>query len=150
MDFSTFHLPRWRELPMIPLYMDQVLYVLNDTFAPLTVEKDPVATPSAINSYVKAKLLEPPSNKKYMREHLAKLIILYLLKRVLLMAEIDALLKQLFAHDSEAAYDLFCEAFEACLRGEKQAECPALLEAALQACCGKLNVEWLLVGSVKK
>lgn len=78
MEFTCL---RWDLLPQIALYMDQVLLVLNQALAPLSVSEEPVVTGTMINNYVKMKLTPPPEKKKYAREHLAMFLMICLLKR---------------------------------------------------------------------
>ena len=113
-DTANFHCPRWKELPGISLYMDQVLLVVNETLKPLLGGIDPGITAAMINNYVKQKLLSPPSKKKYERGQLSSLIMICILKRVLAISEIDALLASLEMKE-DARYDLFCDALEAAL-----------------------------------
>ena len=42
MDNNNFelHLPRWKELPNIDLYIDQVVTLINETLAPILTKSD--------------------------------------------------------------------------------------------------------------
>ena len=143
-----FTCPRWAQLPQIALYMDQVLLVLNQALAPLAVTEDPVVTGTMINNYVKMKLAAPAVKKKYDREHMARFVMICLLKKVLSMTEIAAVLEKLLAERTlEAAYDLFCGELETRLRqldGPDGGECPAYLAAAVRAVACKISIEWHL------
>ena len=86
-----FTLPRWEALPDLALYMDQVLLVLNTALGPVTVGEGPAVTASMVNNYVKLKLTAPAEKKKYDRAHLAKFLMICLLKKVLSMQEIAAM-----------------------------------------------------------
>ena len=109
----VFHCPRWNELPTLPLYMDQVVFVLEETFAPLGGGTEQALTPAMINNYVKKKILPPPVKKKYSRDHLALLVFLGVMKRTLSMAEVSGLWQLLAAaFGAEAAYDTFSERLE--------------------------------------
>lgn len=112
MEIEVFHCPRWEELPQLALYMDQVLLVLSSTFAPLSAGQPPV-TASMINNYVKLKLTAPAEKKKYNREHLARFVMICLLKKVLSMQEIAAVLERLLAGQSlSEGYDRFAQELE--------------------------------------
>lgn len=69
------------DIPDIDLYMDQVLTFLERKLAPITDDKNerPI-TKTMINNYVKAGVLPPPEKKKYTREHMIYLLLLYFLK----------------------------------------------------------------------
>lgn len=142
-----FRCARWAELPRLELYLDQVMLMLEEILAPMLPDGGCVSA-AAINNCVKQKLLAPTVKKKYGRSHLADLVVLFLLKRVLSTAEqlpVLEVLKQ--GRTPEEAYDLFCAELEYHLNaGESPApaECPPLVRAALQALAGKLRFELLL------
>lgn len=157
---KNFHCPRWDELPSIPLYMDQVLLVLNEILQPLSRSKDALVTSAMINNYVKQKLIAPPIKKKYGREQLSRLIIICLLKRVLSISEIVYLFKETDDPALQNKYMLFCDLLESALRqgleggisaimsscGEKS---DAALCAALLSLAGRIYVEFSFQGSAE-
>lgn len=112
-EASDFHCPRWNELPGIPLYMDQVVFVLQESLSLFAEDDGNVITATMINNYVKQKVIVPPGGKRYGREQLATLIMVCLLKRVFSISEIIALI-ELFTENGTLsdAYDLFCSEFE--------------------------------------
>lgn len=55
-------LPRWRQLPEVDLYMDQVLLLMEKYLRSATGER--VVTSAMINNYVKMGALPPPERKK--------------------------------------------------------------------------------------
>lgn len=148
---SQYRCPRWNELPSLSLYMDQVLIVVDDALSALSVDDASVATSSMINNYVKMKMIDPPENKKYSREHVAQLIMLSLLKRVLSMSEITVVLDELHRDNTaQQAYDMFCDELERCLHetllnaGREESGAPEIFAAAVKALTGKLVFEFLL------
>ena len=93
-DFRCPVLPRWDELPGIPLYMDQVLILLNGCLYP-DIEGVPdsrALTPSMINNYIKSGIFPPSVKKKYFRHHLAALIMVCVLKETVSIGDIPGLL----------------------------------------------------------
>jgi len=145
MEFSCL---RWAQLPQIALYMDQVLLVLNQALAPLSVSDSPAVTGTMINNYVKMKLAAPAEKKKYDREHMARFVMICLLKKVLSMTEIAAVLEQILTqHSLEEAYDLFCRELELRLQspeGPDSRDCPAYLAVAVRAVACKILLEQML------
>lgn len=145
MEFSCL---RWEQLPQIALYMDQVLLVLNQTLAPLGRPEEPMITSTMINNYVKMKLAAPAVKKKYDREHMARFIMVCLMKKVLTMAEITALLDRLLQSWSlEEIYGLFCRELELRLHsldGADSENCPQALAAAVRATACKIVLEQML------
>jgi hypothetical protein len=71
-------LPEWEQLPDFGMYMDQSVTYVGRTFPGIIGRLD--LTPSMINNYVKAGLIEKPSGKKYSRDALAQLLMICLLK----------------------------------------------------------------------
>ena len=141
---------RWEQLPQIALYMDQVLLVLNQALAPLNVSDTPAVTSTMINNYVKMKLAAPAEKKKYDREHMARFMMICLLKKVLSMTEIAALLEKLLTGRSlEEGYGLFCRELELrllALDGPDGEDCPDYLAAAVRAVACKIAIERMLGG----
>ena len=82
------------DIPEIELYMDQLLFFLNSKLEPFKREAaEKILTKTMINNYTKDQLLAPPKNKKYSKEHIMLLILVYQLKNVLSINDI----KQLFS-----------------------------------------------------
>lgn len=84
---------RLADIPDIELYMDQLLTLLNGKLRPFAREPgDKILTKTMINNYTKFQLIPPPKNKKYAKEHLLLLILVYQLKTVLSFGDIKRLL----------------------------------------------------------
>jgi hypothetical protein len=81
-------LPSWDELPDLELYMDQVLSLVGRYLPGSDVKS---LTASMVNNYVKQKVLPPPVNKRYTRNHIAALLMLCSLKSVMPIADIQQL-----------------------------------------------------------
>ena len=115
-ELVAFHCPRWDELPEFDIYMDQVIYYLNDHLAVLNVaESDKEITASMINNYVKNSIVKAPIRKHYKRYHLAFLIVVTILKRVYSLSEISqmiAIQTAMKRSDLKTAYDTFAAYFE--------------------------------------
>jgi len=113
----NYRCPRWGDLPNIGLYMDQVTSVLGEyVFLFYPADQQKPVTPTMINNYVKQKIIMPSKNKKYNREHLARLYILFLLKPVLSLGEICEGISFMSKDQSIAQnYDLFCDEIEAAM-----------------------------------
>ncbi len=82
----------WDALPSLELYMDQVITLINREIDLFLTDKDRGITPSMINNYVKAGALPRPEQKKYNREHLATLFLIYMLKAEFSIQEIRDLI----------------------------------------------------------
>lgn len=130
-------LPRWRELPDLELYMDQVTSLVCRY-----LQDDRELTASMVNNYVKHKVMPAPVRKKYTREHLAYLIVICTLKPVLPISTIRRMMEdELAVQDLPTFYDAFCTLFEdSCretaarhLKNESLSQAGTLCRAALCA-----------------
>ena len=95
-DIEKFHLPRWKEIPEIDLYIDQVVSLLENYLANYIANDNEkgehIITKTMINNYVKHGVVKSPVNKKYSREHIAYLFVIFVLKQIYSMEEIKKLI----------------------------------------------------------
>jgi hypothetical protein len=83
----------FEEIPKIDLYMDQVIQLFENKFNETKRNEDEkVLTKTMINNYVKGKLIFPIQNKKYSKEHLILMSLIYQLKGSLSINDIKATL----------------------------------------------------------
>ena len=115
--YLNYRCPRYEQMPSIQLYKDQVVSVLEEYIAPFIREDEKLITSSMINNYVKHKIIKPPMNKKYDREHIAFLYIICLLKRFMPIEQIKEGMQFVISRSSmRVAYDMFCDEFENALQ----------------------------------
>jgi hypothetical protein len=77
------------EIPNIDLYMDQVIQLFENKFSESKRNsEEKVLTKTMINNYAKGKLVFPIHNKKYSKEHLILMSIIYQLKGALSINDI--------------------------------------------------------------
>lgn len=83
------------DIPNMDLYMEQLTSFINENLGSLKRNADDkLLTKTMINSYTKDGLLMPPENKKkYTRNHIILLILIYHLKQILSITDIHALIK---------------------------------------------------------
>ena len=118
-ELRNTHLPRWDELPDIEIYMDQLITLLDryTTNFHIDSHQEKLVTASMVNNYVKQKLIPAPIKKKYNQRHLARLIVITILKQAF---DIPAIKKgiewQTHSGDYQTAYDQFCAQTEATIR----------------------------------
>jgi hypothetical protein len=90
------------DIPDIDLYMDQVTTFIDNKLGNEKREKkDKLLTKTMINNYSKAKILTPSKNKKYNKQQMIQLILIYYLKQVLSIGDIHDLFKPLFELESK-------------------------------------------------
>lgn len=80
------------EIPCVDLYMDQVTTLFDDKLkAQKRNSEDVILTKTMINNYAKAKILPPIKNKKYTKQQIILLILIYNLKQILSLEDIKTL-----------------------------------------------------------
>lgn len=111
---QNYQLPTWEQIPTLGLYMDQVLTLLSRylPFLPRKEQDEPIITTSAINNYVRMKLMPAPEKKKYSRVHIAYLIMICALKQSLTMSEIQRILPNGLTEDEvKKTYEAFVQRY---------------------------------------
>ena len=92
---ERFRLPEWEAIPDIGLYMEQVTVLLKqylDYMPPEMKEEEQLITPSAINNYVRTKIMPGPDKKRYYRVHIAYLLMICTLKQSLSISMIKRII----------------------------------------------------------
>ena len=78
------------DIPDIDLYMDQVTTLFEKKLYPLKrTKEDKIMTKTMINNYAKAKIFPPVKSKKYNKEQIILLELIYNLKQNLTLTDID-------------------------------------------------------------
>ena len=115
---------RAEDLPNIHLYMDQVTTLMEEELAfTKRNDEDKVLTKTMINNYAKNNLLPPPQKKKYSRDQILILILIYYLKNVLVIRDIDKILSPIiseFYHSSTAF--TFTDIYNEIIQAEENAK----------------------------
>lgn len=119
------------DLPALELYIDQVITLIEQGYAAnrRAPEEKPL-TKMMINNYSKAGLVRPIKGKRYAKEHIVQMLIIYALKGTLSMNDIKNVLDTLYAQpefDNAALFDSYENALE------KQEQTLASLESLLAA-----------------
>ncbi len=83
-----------RDIPGIDLYMDQVTAFLDERLSKTVRNKteERLMTKTMINNYAKNDVLPPPVRKKYTKEHILDLIMIYYFKSFLQINDIKSLI----------------------------------------------------------
>ena len=120
-DIEKFHLPRWKEIPEIDLYIDQVVSLLENYLANYIANDNEkgehIITKTMINNYVKHGVVKSPVNKKYSREHIAYLFVIFVLKQIYSMEEIKKLISlAIETSPIDQAYNRFCSELEKAIK----------------------------------
>ncbi|MEN2465599.1 DUF1836 domain-containing protein [Ornithinibacillus sp. FSL M8-0202] len=95
------------EMPDLGLYMDQVIQIFESKLEKSKRhEQEKVLTKTMINNYAKGKLLFPIQNKKYSKNHLILISLIYQLKGALSIHDIKVTLNKLNGKIMEEDFDV--------------------------------------------
>ncbi len=88
------------EIPKIDLYIDQVIQLFDTGFSEMKRKpEEKILTKTMINNYAKGKLFYPVTNKKYSRNHVMLISLIYQMKSALSINDV----KQVLAGINEKA-----------------------------------------------
>lgn len=126
-----------KDIPNIPLYMDQVTTFMDRHLSTRNNTEEHVLTKTMINNYAKNDLLPAPEKKKYSKEHIIMLTFIYYFKNVMSISDIKTVLDPVSDKyfDNTGAFTLedIYEEIAAALRmetAELEADVIAMQEAA--------------------
>ena len=107
------------DIPDIALYMDQVTTFMDKKLKVFKRrEDDSILTKTMINNYTKARLSLPPVNKKYEKEHIMLLTLIYHMKQILSASDMKKLVDPVInyidkpedsAKNAEELYSVFTD-----------------------------------------
>lgn len=155
-EIKKFHIPRWEEIPDIDLYIDQVVSLLDKSLSNYiksdNEKKEKAITKTMINNYVKNGVINPPVAKKYNRDHIAYLFVIFILKQIYSIDEIKKLLGlAIQTSPIDQSYNRFCTELEKAIKmtftGEnyinnnRLSQEQYLLRNAVQSFANKLYVQ---------
>ena len=114
-QFSELDYVHPEDIPNIDLYVDQVTTFIESQLSSLKRDEDEkILTKTMINNYTKNHVLPSPDKKKYSKDHVLTLILIYYLKSFLSIKDIQTLLEPItdkyFGTESELSfYELYEE-----------------------------------------
>ena len=95
-------------IPNIDLYMDQVITLFDEKLGyTKRKEDDKLLTKTMINNYIKDKLLMPAKKKKYTKEHIILMILLYEMKQILTISDIKSIFNNIVQNEKPFLYERF-------------------------------------------
>ena len=114
-EFSELDYVHPEDIPNIDLYVDQVTTFIDSQLESVKRNDDEkILTKTMINNYTKSHVLPSPEKKKYSKDHVLTLILIYYLKSFLSIKDIQTLLQPVtdkyFGTESALSfYDLYEE-----------------------------------------
>ena len=101
-------LPEFETLPDVNLYMDQIVSYIDTILSPYSRDEQKLITSFMVNNYVKAKIIEAPTLKRYNKNQLSYLIAICLLKQITSMSNMAVILnKENFQDENGEFYNHF-------------------------------------------
>jgi hypothetical protein len=98
------------DIPWVDLYMDQVTTFFDEKLKDFKRDdEDKILTKTMINNYAKAKLLNPIKGKKYSKEQMVLLSLIYNLKQVLSINDISLVLSPILKNLDTKGKDVSLE-----------------------------------------
>ena len=150
-----YHFPRWDDLPDFDLYMDQVVFYVDQQLRPLYFNNEKIITSSMVNNYVKNSIVKAPEKKRYSRKHIAYLIIICLFKKTFSLTEITKFIDiQVSMKQSNLmeAYNSFAEIFDRALKEKITTHYlvphKLLMDSVIQTLVCKIYTEYAVLNEV--
>ena len=107
------------DIPTLDLYMDQIMTLFEDKLANNKRHPDDkLLTKTMINNYSKEGLIKPIKGKKYTKEQILQMLLVYNLKNTITMQEIKQLL--LPSYQEETSIEDLYQRFIAIKQNQKQ------------------------------
>lgn len=95
------------EIPKIDLYIDQVIQLFDTGFSEMKrTPEDKILTKTMINNYAKGKLFYPVTNKKYSRNHVMLISLIYQMKSALSINDVKKVLAGINEKAAQKEIDL--------------------------------------------
>ncbi len=120
------------EIPSIDLYLEQILSLVADKNQEGSAPADRTLTKNMINNYSKDGLITPVKGKKYSKEQIVQMLIVYSLKNTLSIDEIKRAMEGTYAKEEYSGAKLIAAYDRAMQIKQSQKEhCPAIVEQML-------------------
>ena len=141
----------WDVLPDIDLYMDQVLgYMRRQLFSS---RPESSVTAAMVNNYIRDGILPRTNDKKYSREHIAKLTTICIIKQVLSVGDVSLLFQMFAPGDIQKIYERYREVLDGELTsvmekvpasGDNKVLADAIVRFAITSYASKVAAEHLI------
>ena len=97
------------DIPTLDLYIDQITTLFDDTLSDRKRSADEkILTKTMVNNYSKERILSPIKSKKYSRDHIIQMSMIYLMKQTLSIQDI----KQIFSCEESRSLDNFEKVYQ--------------------------------------
>lgn len=107
-QLTSIELIKSSQIPDIDLYMDQITTLFEEKLKTYKKdENDKLLTKTMINNYTKDGLIPPPVKKKYSKNQIILLIMIYYLKNIISINNIKTILNNIDENNIEKIYNDF-------------------------------------------
>ncbi len=140
--FEELDIVKSEDIPDILLYMDQMTGFIDEKLRSFKrEEEDKLLTKTMINNYTKNKLLPPSDKKKYTKNHVMLLVLIYFYKNVLSFSDIKRLCDLSIYENFEKEDESFSKLYDiiTSLENDKKAEIIDDLKKRLEYSQSRLN-----------
>ena len=120
------------EIPSIDLYLEQILQLVSDKGNEGSSTADRTLTKNMINNYSKDGLITPVKGKKYTKEQIVQMLVVYSLKNTLSIEEIGRVMQSIYGSPEYSGQKLI-GAYDKAM-GIKQSQkhrCPEIVQQIL-------------------
>ena len=128
------------EIPSIDLYLEQILSLVSDKSKQGSAVADRVLTKNMVNNYSKDGLITPVKGKKYSKEQIVQMLVVYSLKNTLSIDEIKRAMEGVYAKEDYTGEKLIRAYDKAvAIKQAQKHRCPEIVKEILAA--EDLNIE---------
>ncbi len=122
------------EIPSIDLYLEQILSLVADKNKEGSAVADRTLTKNMINNYSKDGLITPVKGKKYTKEQIVQMLVVYSLKNTLSIEEIGRAMDAIYAKEDYTGAKLISAYDKAiAIKQSQKSRCPEIVEEILAA-----------------
>lgn len=111
-----------KDIPDLDLYIDQITTLLDRTFeSNKRNENEKIITKSMVNNYCKKGVVEPIVGKKYSKDRIIEILLVYHLKNTLMIDEIQRVLTPMYEMKKSGEIDI-CDFYDSFIQDKKEKE----------------------------
>ena len=122
------------EIPSIDLYLEQILQLVAEKGNQGSSTVDRTLTKNMINNYSKDGLITPVKGKKYTKEQIVQMLVVYSLKNTLSIEEIGRAMEAIYAKEDYSGKKLIGAYDKAiAIKQSQKSLCPQIVEQILAA-----------------
>lgn len=122
------------EIPSIDLYLEQILSLVADKNKEGSVNADRALTKNMINNYSKDGLITPVKGKKYTKEQIVQMLVVYSLKNTLSIEEIKRTMEGIYAKEDYSGQKLIAAYDKAmAIKQAQKHRCPEIVQQIMES-----------------